>query len=400
MINLPRVTEKCGVTMDEIAVPESFLHRPYAKEKFLSITNWAKQNHPFYQDWLVSSDREVPLLTRTDVLENNDRLLNGFPVTGTTSGSTGVPVKISWSKRRHEIEQISINRFVHWLGGRLPVTSIIHSDNPGANNIEISTPVADQVALLLKRYKLSGAVAVTTYPSNAERICKEVRDRGLDMSFIRRFGVYAEVFESHLEKLIKQTFPNAQVWSSYSCREVGIIAGRCPFNAEYHHVMVGKLGVEILDDNNRPCPEGVIGRLVITDYFNQNAPLIRYDIGDLAAWGKCTCGKITYPSLSVIHGKIRGALLHRNGERVPFTNLSIALRDIQGMRQYQVIQNTIDQFDVRIVHSGNSETPALRQQIEQAFYDHFGYTTNINLHPENEIKREANGKFYASICKL
>ncbi|MFC1670690.1 hypothetical protein ACFL20_09875 [Spirochaetota bacterium] len=386
--------------MGEIAIPDSFLRRPYAKEKFLAITNWAKQNHPFYRNWLSHADREVPLLTRTDVLENNEKLLNGYPVTATTSGSTGVPVKVSWSKRRQKIEELSINRLIGWLGGRMPVTRFIHSENPDGENFDVSTPVADQLALILKRYRLSGAVAITTYPSNAERICKEVRDKGLDMSFIRRFGVFAEVFEPPLEELIKQTFPNAQIWSSYSCQEAGLIAGRCPHNPGCHHVMFGKLGIEILDDSNKPCPEGVVGRVVITDYFNLNAPLIRYDIGDLAAWGQCTCGKITNPSLSVIHGKIRGALLHKNGERIPFINLSIALRDIQGMRQYQVIQNTIDQFDVKVVYRDNNVTSTLHEQIGQAFYNHFGYTTEINLHLESEIKREANGKFYASICKL
>ena len=129
-------------------------------------------------------------------------------------------------------------------------------------------------------------------------------------------------------------------------------------------------------------------------------PLIRYDIGDLAAWGECPCGKIDFPAFSTILGKIRGSLLHRNGERVPFTELSVALRNIEGMLQYQVIQDDIEHFTVRLVHLANELTNSMQQQVEAAFQQHFSYLPKLTVIMENEIEREKNGKFYSSKCTV
>ncbi|EEB76954.1 hypothetical protein GPB2148_258 [marine gamma proteobacterium HTCC2148] len=384
----------------EIPTPKAFERRPYAQEQFKAITAWAKDNHPFYRKWLQNCEESVPLLSRVDILENNDQLLDGHAVTATTSGSTGVPVKTAWSKDRMALEGEVTNRFISWLGGRLGVTRFIHTDNPEEDCRDVKTPVAEQLAFIKQRFTQHQATAITTYPSNAERLCHAVFEQGLDMHFVQRFGVFAEVFEPYQEALIKQAFPNAQIWSTYSAQEVGMIAGRCPHHPKYHHVLAGKLGVEILNDDNEPCAQGEVGRVVITDFFNTAMPLIRYDIGDLAAWGECPCGKIDFPAFSTILGKIRGSLLHRNGERVPFTELSVALRNIEGMRQYQVIQDDVEHFTVRLVHLANELTNSLQQQVEEAFQQHFSYLPKLTVIMENEIERENNGKFYSSKCTV
>jgi len=38
--------------------------------------------------------------------------------------------------------------------------------------------------------------------------------------------------------------------------------------------------------------------------------------------GDCPCGKINLPALSFIGGKVRGALVNRAGEKIPFTALA------------------------------------------------------------------------------
>ncbi|CAH0991321.1 Phenylacetate-coenzyme A ligase [Sinobacterium norvegicum] len=379
-------------------LPESFGQRPFARKHFRNIAQWALTHHPFYQRRGLTQDGEIPLLSRDDILDNNTLLLNNHPITATTSGSTGVPVKISWSEQRKNIERKASERFISWLGGRRSVIRFIHDDTPADNLLDVNSSIADQLMMIEHRRHISDAI--TTYPSNAERLCRAVIEQRLDMSHIQRFGVYAEVFEAEQEVLIRQAFPNAQIWSTYSSQEFGMIAGRCPHNPRYHHIMAGKIGVEILDDSGQPCPPGQIGRLVITDFFNQNSPLIRYDIGDLAAWGECDCGQIDLPSIEQVLGKIRGSLVHKNGERIPFTHLSVALRDIESMRQYQVIQEQLERFTLRLVNPRGSEDDTLREEVHQVFYQHFGYQTDITIVFEKSIEREQNGKFYSSICRL
>lgn len=381
--------------------PQSFLTDPYARDRFEALVSWVENNHPYYQRRFKGEKGDVPILTREEILDNNEELLNGHRVTGRTSGSTGVPVKIAWSEERRKIEQHVGETFVGWLGGRRVVTKIIHlgSNDKGDGFLDVNSSVDKQLSVLQRRFTEFGADAVTTYPTNAERLCEAVIDQSLDMSFVRRFGCYAEVFEPHQEALIKQAFPNAQIWSTYSSTEFGMIAARCPHNPNFHHVFSGKLGVEILDEAGNPCEKNQLGRLVITDFFNTQMPLIRYELGDLAAWGDCPCGKIQFPAFSAVAGKVRGALVHPNGERVPFTNLSVALRDLEGMRQYQVIQHQLTRFEVRYVTLLNNDE-RLRQKIMLEFENHFGYQPSISFSRENSINRGANGKYYASISHI
>jgi len=93
--------------------------------------------------------------------------------------------------------------------------------------------------------------------------------------------------------------------------------------------------------------------------------------------------------------------VHRNGERVPFTSLSVALRDIPGVRQYQVIQHSLDEFELRIVRDDSElSDPEFKTRVENKFRDHFGYLPEIRHTREEKIERGENGKFYASISRI
>jgi len=162
----------------KIQTPKAFEQRPYAQEQCEAITAWAKGNHPFYRKWRHNCKESGPLLSRVDNLESNNQLLNGHAVTATTSGSTGVAVKTAWSEDRMELEGEVTNRFVSWLGGRLGVTRFIHTGNPGEDCRDVKTPMAEQLALIQQRFTQHQATGITTYPSNAERLCHAVFEQG------------------------------------------------------------------------------------------------------------------------------------------------------------------------------------------------------------------------------
>jgi phenylacetate-CoA ligase len=208
--------------------------------------------------------------------------------------------------------------------------------------------------------------------------------------------MYGEAVEPGQVDLVRQAFPKAQVWTTYSSMEFALIAFMCPYEPEFHHLSAHRLGIEILGEDGSPVGIGERGRVVVTDYFNRRSPFIRYEIGDLAVPGKCPCGRIRMPALQRVDGKIRGALLHRDGRRVVFTDLSVALRDTAGMRQYQVIQDGLEDFTVNLVANRNLDV-----EVRAAIHNHFGYhPEHVTMHYVDEIPREHNGKFHASICRI
>lgn len=377
---------------------ESFRGRPYAEQRVREIIDWARRENPFYRRWITDPENP-PILDRSTVLEHNDELLDGNPVTGSTSGSTGVPVRFSQSEDWRRRAGADVQRFVRSLGGPVQVVRIVYIPQgtpPRDDTLSISVPVSDQIAFIMHRRKEVGTVGITTYPTNAMMLAEEVLRIGVDMGCITRFGLYAESIEPfHLESL-RRAFPNARIWTTYSAMEFGLIAWVCPHEPSFHHISAERLGVEVLRDDGKPAAPGECGRVVITDYFNRASPFIRYEIGDYAVRGRCPCGRITLPALSAIHGKTRGALLHRNGARILFAELSVALKAIPGIRQYQVLQTGIEEFTVRVV-----SPRTIDREVDAAFIDHFGYLPeSLRTEYLDEIPRGINGKFHASICTV
>ena len=379
-------------------IPKTFLGDAYASERFESIVNHARRTNPFYRRWIGDAET-IPIVDRPVFQANNDEILNGYLMTGRTSGSTGIPVRISWSREREGLESQDTLRFMARLGGELSSTSIVYhgdTDPPPARRVTVNLPIDEQIETIQRRYTETQAVAVTTLPTNAEMLARAVIDRGLDMSFVARLGVYGEVFEPAQEELIRKAFPNARIWSTYSSVEFGIIATRCVDEPGFHHIMSHKLGLEVLNEEDEPCENDEVGRLVVTDYFNRQSPLIRYEIGDYAARGACPCGRTHLPGLSRVIGKVRGVLIHPSGRRVMFLDLSASLRDIEGMGQYQVIQESLCRFVVRV-----RADRRIDEEVRLAFESHFGCDPELDIRYESEeIPRDASGKFHASICNV
>lgn len=385
-------------------VPATLQKKPYAAKHFRDIAQWAAVHHPFYtylHDSLANG-AEVPLLTRERITDNNDLLLNGNPANGFTSGSVGMPVKMYWTPQRIALDEEDNLMLANWLGGPVPRMKIVSLQNHQKTNntIDVITAIPEQIEFIQRTHKLNGAISLITYPTNIEQLCAYIVEHNIDMTFIKRVCCMSEVYEDYHDKLIGQAFPNALPTSTYSAVETGVIALRCPFNPRFHHVMAHKLGVEFLNEQNQPCEVGELGRIIITDYFNRAAPLIRYDIGDLAAPANCDCGQIALPAMENIVGKVRGTLRHRDGRRIMFTDFSVIFRDSPAVKQYQVIQEELTRFTIRFVPRPGADIVAFEERIHHAFKEQFGYDAQMDFVQEQRIERSPGGKFYASICKV
>ncbi len=380
--------------MTEFNIPASFIGRPYAEKHFAEIVRHAFEHNPFYRHFFAASST-IPLLTREILQDHNDEILNGHPVTGKTSGSTSIPVRIHWAQPRSALDNRDSMNYAEWFGGRLPHMKIValSAHKAAENTLEVATKLPEQVQFIRRQMAERGVRSLISYPTNLEQLAQHLLQSGEQIIELQRIICMSELFESSQEVVIRQAFPNAQIAATYSSTEVGMIAGRCPHYPENYHIMAHKLGLEFLNAEGNPCSEGEMGQVVITDYINRKMPLIRYAIGDLAAPIKCPCGKTPLPALTKLLGKQRGILKHPNGGNVFSTQLSAEIRDTPGIRQFQVIQNSRTQIQLRLIARPNARIAEAELGLRALFERVFGHQLHLDITWCEEIPRLPGGKY-------
>ena len=380
--------------MTKFNIPATFIGRPYAEKHFTQIVQHAFAHNPFYQHFFASSSA-IPLLTREILQEHNDELLNGHPVSGKTSGSTSIPVRIHWAQPRSALDNRDSTNYAEWFGGRLPHMKIVAltAHKAAENTLEVATKVPEQLQFIRRQVTENGVRSLISYPTNLEQLAQYLLQSGEQIIELQRIVCMSELFEPSQEVVIRQAFPNAQIAATYSSTEVGMIAGRCPHFPENYHIMAHKLGLEFLNAEGNPCSEGEVGQVVITDYTNRKMPLIRYAIGDLAAPIICPCGKTPLPALTQLLGKQRGILKHPNGGNVFSTQLSAEIRDTPGIRQFQVIQLASTHIQLRLIARPNAVVADAEHEIRALFERVFGQAMQLEFDWCHEIPRLPGGKY-------
>ncbi len=164
--------------------------------------------------------------------------------------------------------------------------------------------------------------------------------------------------------------------------------------------MAESLIVEVVDECDAPCAAGKVGRLVVTDLHNFATPLVRYDIGDYAeVAGPCACGR-GLPALKRILGRERNLILMPDGSRHwPLVGFAL-FRTVAPVLQYQLIQETRDSIEVRLVvgHAlSGAEEDGLRQVIQGTLGHPFALRFSYFA---DRIPPGPNGKCEEFVCKI
>jgi phenylacetate-CoA ligase len=88
----------------------------------------------------------------------------------------------------------------------------------------------------------------------------------------------AEVRTGDMDRKIREAW-GVIPFDNYGMTEAGIVFGTdCPYHCGIH-IFEDLFIVEVVDENNRPVPDGSPGhKLLITNLFNYTQPLIRYEV--------------------------------------------------------------------------------------------------------------------------
>ena len=396
----------------------------------------ARETVPVYRDRLPplgedgpeglspASWASVPVLTRAQAQEAGDRLRstavpadqgNTFPLM--TSGSTGRPLltvgtavtRVFWNcltlrdhlwHRRDFAQKLGVIRQGRqgWAADRSgqrtsnwgPATGGLVRTGPAAL-LSITHLVREQAEWL--RSERPGYLL--TYPSNAMALARHFSQRGERLPGLLEVRTFGEVLDPALRSACRQAL-GVPVVDMYSSQEVGYIALQCP-ELDHYHVQSENLLVEVLDGQGAPCGPGQIGQVVVTTLHNLATPLLRYALGDFAQVGEpCPCGR-GLPVLTRILGRQRNMLTLPSGDqRWPTfgepSQMGEATRLFARVRQFQVIQSSLQTLEVRLVVSevlSPDEEEVVRDYVESTL----GHRFELVFTYLDEIPRSKGGKF-------
>jgi phenylacetate-CoA ligase len=169
---------------------------------------------------------------------------------------------------------------------------------------------------------------------------------------LRYIELTGEYLFDNIYNKIKNVF-NVPIANMYGMVETNGIACQCKIGNM--HILNSNVVVEILNNNNEVVNKGEEGGIFVTSLTNTAMPLIRYETGDRGIiYNKldCTCGRKD-AILKVKAGRISEFIDTQDRKKLtPFTlcyPISI-INDEMGnpIKQYQVIQNDINNFTVII----------------------------------------------------
>jgi len=232
-----------------------------------------------------------------------------------------------------------------------------------------------------------------TTPSNLQALVQRSKDTGRVPKRLREAITYAEMLPADLREFVRRVW-QVPLTDSYSCREIGPLALQCPESGNYH-VQAENTYIEILREDGRPCAPGEPGRVVVTPLHNFAMPLLRYELGDIAAFGEpCSCGR-GLPVIRGIAGRVRNMARTPDGRWFQ-PALGRAIRSVP-IRRFQVLQRTLSLLEVRYV--AQHELSAVQaRQLRDAVLSDLGHPFAIDLVKVESIERSPGGKFEDFIC--
>jgi len=380
----------------------------------IDIPFWSERfsNSGFKPEVKCLSDlTKLPPLTRMDLQENYHRMTlssHGVKVYhGSSSGSTGTPVHYYHDQNGASAGKAA-GRLQWIMGGWSYAHKGLHIwGNPSVANNEWKRFSSRCKAKLLRHHKF--AAYQITQGDRLDDLCRLIIKEKYD--YLDGYTNAIHILAEHLKmrdvklpsvKYILTTGENlhayqkdaieaniAPVFDMYGCGEINGIAGQCKLCGQYHildpHVIV-EFGPAIAENSIR--------KLLITDLDNHYMPMIRYENGDAGIRGESKKCKIGFSSLKGISGRTSDIIRLSNGGSlsVPSFFGSVLLREINSIKQYQVVKTDSNKLVIKLVLSrplGLDE----RDLIEMSMASYLGDSIDWEIRIVEGIELGKSGKF-------
>ena len=393
----------------------------WQNQKLQALIELAVAKVPYYRDkwsqvsWKnICSNNDLSILPRVDkqAIRQNER---AFIVDGLqpkdlwlqkTSGTTGTSLQIFWPMamvpKWWAVVEVMVRNVAGvekslpraMMGGR-PIIHGKTSEPPFwrynrwwrqlyLSSYHVSPKTAASYANALSYY---GSQWITGYGSAIAALAESARAAGIGSLPFRAVIVSGDTLLPGMRNTIEKFF-ECKCLDHYGQSEGVCMAMECEHGRMHVIPWVGIL--EILRDDGSPCDPGEVGEMVGTSLLNDAMPLIRYRLGDYAAWAidqDCQCGN-PHPIISKLEGRVDDFLITDDGRKIG--RLSTAMKRSPSIHSAQIVQDRPGHAYL-LVRPGKMYRTPDSMAVREDILDRIG-TFDLEIVEVPEIPKTLQGK--------
>ncbi|MFT6799451.1 MAG: phenylacetate-CoA ligase, partial [Nonlabens sp.] len=192
------------------------------------------------------------------------------------------------------------------------------------------------------------------------------------------------------DRLLLEKWLGIPIINEYGASEVGLIAiqnsnGNFEINQQ-------NLFVEVVNEDNRQVPDGEIGRILVTDFYNKATSMIRYEIGDMGSLETLENGTRV---LKQLQGRTSDVALLPSGKVVPgltfyYVTKAIIKEDLD-ILEFIVIQKKLAFFEIQYVSKSAMNT-VIKKDIQKAMDEYLEPGLSLEFTKLEVLDRSKRGK--------
>jgi len=380
-----------------------------------NILEFARINIPFYQNKGFTNLETFPVIDKSIIKAYKNSFVSPLEkIPGQkgklhiqkTSGSTGIPFAVP-QDTLCRIRRIATIKYENDILGFKTAEPLMHlrsgkyydrSTHSDFLNKKLNIWYIDNYSLTNNRL---------TYIANIINLhkIKAIRGYMTTLDFLTKFAVNHSIKFTHHPIFISggEPMPNklrdrvvsslgCHIISQYATEENGVLGSSyLDSYASEIHLNKANCIIEILDmKNNFPVADSQLGRVVVTDLTNYAMPMIRYDIGDIAAVGKRDkTGCIE--TLINLCGRKQDMIFDTSGNHIDlFNNMPIYLEHNPQIKQFQFIQKSNINYLLRLNTIENAKIN--ENKLISMFRKILGKNAMIDIVYTDEIPVLSSGK--------
>ena len=332
-------------------------------------------------EWPILEKREITAAHLSDEFKPSDLMELR------TSGTTGMPLTVKFSKEYHQIEMAFRWRHKAWAGVPFLSSSAYVSGHPVVPATQTEPPFwrwdRYEKRLLCSSYHINLPAYAAAFQKYRPDFIHGYPSSLCQLGGYKPKAVFtaSETLLDHQRAAIEAGF-GAKVFNWYgntemTCNIVECAAGNLHYRTDYGFL-------ELLDD----------GAMIVTGLNNRAMPLVRYRIGDRATAkaGTCSCG-VAFPLIERIEGRVEDYVRTPAGRLIG--RLDHLFKDARHVREAQIVQRQLDEIIIRVVKDGAFDEAPVRAEARQRLGD-----MNVRFEYVEKIERTKAGKFRFVISEL